>query len=523
MALDRGAGVLLHPSSLPGGGGIGDLGDSATRFVDYLDKADLKYWQMLPLGPINSSGSPYQALSSFAGNTFLISLELLVEEGFLTETDAIGYKSESVSRVDYKAVREFKIKRFKIAFDNFTRNKSKFLEVDREFEKYKRDNSDWLEDFALFVAIKSKNGEKAWWEWDDKDLSLYEEKAIAKAREEFAVEIELESWLQYIFSKQWAGIKKKANDKGILIIGDLPIYTAHDSADVWAEREFFEVDPETGEALLMAGAPPDYFCEDGQLWGNPIYKWKLMEADGYKWWMGRIRANLLLTDIVRIDHFRGFEAYWQVKSGEETAKNGKWVAGPGKGFFSVVQKEFEGEIENELPFIAEDLGVITPEVEALRDDINLPGMKILQFAFCDGANMYRPHSYAKNCVVYTGTHDNDTSQGWYKAEGIDYQHMDWDTIQRERDFCRRYIGIDGGNIHWDLIKLAMASAADVAVFPVQDILGLGNEARMNRPGVGEGNWRWRMTSEQFENLDVGYICEMNRLYDRGRRDVEEES
>ncbi len=521
MALERGAGVLVHPSALPGGEGIGDFGASADKFIDYLDRADLRYWQILPLGPVNGSGSPYQALSSFAGNTCLISLELLAEEGLLTRTDILGYSSESEARVDFQAVRRYKASRFKAAFNTFEVGEAEFAGLHKEFKVFKEEHSSWLNDYALFAAIKADNAEKAWWEWEDKGLVMRQEEALTTAAAELAEEIELECWLQFIFYKQWARVKKLANDKGILIIGDLPIYTAHDSADVWAERELFEVDPETGEALLMAGAPPDYFCEDGQLWGNPIYKWELMQQDGYKWWMKRMRAVLYHTDVVRMDHFRGFEAYWQVEAGEETARNGKWIKGPGQDFFKVLRDEFAAEESTELPLIAEDLGVITPEVEELRDGNNLPGMKILQFAFCEGANFYRPHSYEKNCVVYTGTHDNDTTQGWYRAEGQDYAHMGRDIIDAERDLCRRYLGIDGSNIHWDLIKLAMMSVADVAIFPVQDIMGLGNEARMNRPGIGEGNWRWRMLSEQLDNLEVWYINSMNYLYDRGRSNVKE--
>ncbi len=524
MALERGSGILVHPSSLPGGQGIGDLGIAAESFIDYLDRAEVKYWQLLPLGPVNGSGSPYQTLSSFAGNTYLISLERLEEAGLLSRTDILGYHSESLSRVDYREVIRFKDERFKVAFEQFLAGaESEFAGMQIDFAAFKEENSCWLEDFALFVAIKKREGEKAWWEWEDKGLLLREPEALEKARAELAAEIELQSWLQFIFSRQWRRIKDKANSKGIKIIGDLPIYTAHDSSDVWAEREMFEVDPETGEALLMAGAPPDYFCEDGQLWGNPIYKWELHREEGYEWWLRRLRSVLVQTDIVRIDHFRGFEAYWQVPAGEDTAKNGKWVKGPGQDFFDTLHREFNTKEDGELPLIAEDLGVITPEVEELRDRNNLPGMKILQFAFCHGANMYRPHSYDKNCVVYTGTHDNDTTQGWYRAEGEDYSHMGQDVIAAERDLCRRYLGVDGSNIHWDFIKLALMSTADVAIFPVQDIIGLGNEARMNRPGIGSGNWRWRLLPEQLENLEVWYINSMNNLYDRGRKDVREES
>ena len=523
MALERGAGVLVHPSALPGGHGIGDLGIAADRFIDYLVRADLRYWQILPLGPVNSSGSPYQTLSSFAGNIYLISLDLLADEGLLLRTDILGFESASESKVDYPAVIKYKDSRFVAAFECFKADPDKFSVLHEEFAAFKQENSYWLNDFSLFVAIKSVNGEKAWWEWENRGLVSREESALEETRLELAGEIERQSWLQFVFSRQWCRVKERANAAGIKIIGDLPIYTAHDSSDVWAEREMFELDSLTGEALLMAGAPPDYFCEDGQLWGNPIYKWESMRTNNYDWWLRRMSSVLAQTDIVRIDHFRAFEAYWQVEAGEETARNGEWVKGPGQDFFDVLRQGFDIASAGELPFIAEDLGVITPEVEALREENNFPGMKILQFAFCDGANQYRPHTYEKNCVVYTGTHDNDTTQGWYQAQGEDYSHMGRDIIEAERDLCRRYLGINGCNIHWDFIKLAMMSTADVAIFPVQDIMGLGNDARMNRPGRAEGNWCWRMSSGQLDSLEADYIKSMNFLYDRGRKNVREES
>ena len=400
MSLERGSGVLLHPTSLPGMHGIGDFGSSADRFLDYLDRADIKYWQLLPLGPVNSSGSPYQTLSSFAGNTLLISLEKLADLGLLTKTDIMGCHPEDEAKVAYQEVKNFKSVRLKVAFANFLNHKDKYKKLHVEFEEFKKENKGWLDDYALFSSIKEYYNEQAWWQWEDNELVCRDEEALLAAREKFSAEIEMQSWLQFIFFRQWLDLKKRFNEKGIKLIGDLPIYTAHDSADVWAEREFFEVDPETGEALLMAGAPPDYFCEDGQLWGNPIYKWDLLKDNGYEWWMRRMKATLKLTDIVRIDHFRGFEAYWQVDAGEETARDGKWIKGPGQDFFDALMKEF-GFDKDKLPFIAEDLGVITPEVDALRDDNFLPGMKILQFAFCQGANMYRPHTYEKKlCRLY---------------------------------------------------------------------------------------------------------------------------
>ncbi len=507
MALVRSSGVLLHPTSLPGGHGCGDFGPGAFAFIDYLQDAGVRSWQVLPLGPTGKEGSPYQARSSFAGNPIMISLDKLVEAGLLEECGA--YSDDNPYLVNFESCREYKNAKLREAFKNFAGSKCMSCAYE-SFDRFKRDQGDWLEDYAAFAGIKESFNDSAWWQWPDQKLLEYDRAAIDEWCAKNSEELEYQRWLQFVFYVQWGELKSEANKKGICIIGDIPIYAAHDSADVWGGRELFEVNPETGEAELMAGAPPDYFCEDGQLWGNPIYKWNKMKEDNYAWWLRRMDISLKLTDALRIDHFRGFEAYWQVDAGEQTAKNGKWVKCVGQDFFTALKKRFGSD----LPLIAEDLGVITPEVDKLRLDNDLPGMKILQFAFCDGANQYRPHSYDKNCVVYTGTHDNDTTRGWYAAEGKDYEHMGRDIIDAERDLCRRYLAVDGSNIHWDMIRLALASPADTAIIPMQDILGLGNESRMNRPGIADGNWAWRMSWEQLENAERNYLREMNTIFDR---------
>lgn len=507
MVLKRSCGILLHPTSLPGGHGCGDFGPGAYDFIEYLKRSGVKSWQVLPLGPTGTEGSPYQARSSFAGNPLMISLDKLKQAGLINKLET--YPGDDGQPLDFAACSAFKYPKLKEAFTAFTGGKAQECAT-KSYSRFKQEQSWWLEDYSLFAAIKERFDDKAWWQWDEQKLVEYDGETCANWRAAHENEIEFQKWLQFVFYVQWGELKKRANDSGIAIIGDIPIYTSHDSADVWAQRELFEVDPKTGEASLMAGAPPDYFCEDGQLWGNPIYKWQKMRDEDFAWWMRRMEVSLNLTDVVRIDHFRGFEAYWQVDAGEETARNGKWIKGIGQEFFSAMQKKFG----DDLPLIAEDLGVITPEVDKLRTDNKLPGMKILQFAFCDGANAYRPHSYEKNCVVYTGTHDNDTTRGWYAAEGPDYAHMDKQIIDTERDLCRRYLAVDGSNIHWDMIRLALASAADTAIIPMQDILGLGNESRMNRPGTPEGNWNWRMSTQQLQNAEAGYLMEMNTIFDR---------
>lgn len=519
MPLPRSAVILLHPTSLPGGHGCGDFGPVAFAFLDFLKRARMGGWQILPLGPVGTEGSPYQASSSFAGNPLLISLDKLAAAGLLEPADLAGGEALNCAKLDFSAAGAFKAVRLRKAFGNFCKIASKTGQ--ESFLRFKNDQKGWLADYALFAALKTHFQNAAWWQWEA-GIAAREAAALQSWREKLAEEVEYQSWLQFAFYVQWGELKKSANAAGIKIIGDVPIYTAHDSADVWAAREYFEVDPKTGEALRLAGAPPDYFCEDGQLWGNPIYNWPRLKADGYGWWIRRMKAALTLCDVVRIDHFRGFEAYWDTPAGEKTARNGQWVPGPGQDFFDALKSGLRAGLptsaisgeEAELPLIAEDLGVITPEVDKLRLDNGLPGMKVLQFAFCDGANAYRPHTYEKNCVVYTGTHDNDTTRGWYAAQGPDYAHMNSEVLEAERDLCRRYLSADGSNINWDFIRLALGSVADTAVIPMQDVLGLGNDCRMNLPGTATGNWSWRMHSEELQSAPSEYLAMLNEVFDR---------
>ncbi len=507
MTFPRCSGILLHPTSLPGTCGIGDLSDAAYRFVDFLHEAGMSVWQMLPLGPTGAANSPYQCLSSFAGNPLLVSLEALKEERLLGASDLLPDAGFLESWVVFDKVRSYKETALRKAYAAFEAGKCS-VEFTKKFETFRAEEQDWLEDFALFVALKEKFGGKAWPDWPEPGLISRDEATMKKYRVELAAQIRFHCFVQFLFFTQWRKLKKYANDKGIKLMGDVPIYVAHDSADVWASPEYFELDAKGG-ADKMAGVPPDYFSPTGQLWGNPIYNWKKLKADNYKWWVNRINATLTMVDMLRIDHFRGFEAYWEVPAGEKTAVNGKWIKGPGAELFAAVRKELGA-----LPIIAEDLGTITPEVHALREGEGFPGMKVLQFGFCDGAEFYLPHTYEKNAVVYTATHDNDTTKGWYLAQGHDYEHHDRGTIERERDKCRRYLARDGADVTWDLIRLALQSVADIAIFPMQDVLDLGNEFRMNRPGVTDGQWAWRLTAAQLASARSGDLREMNYLYDR---------
>lgn len=507
MPFPRLAGVILHPTSLPGGHGVGDLGPGAFQFVDFLHQSGIGLWQILPLGPTGGSHSPYQSLSSFAGNPLLISLDLLAEEGLLGPAD-LEWAAGNGDHADHAAAYAFKNRALRAALAAFDAGKgdSRFTDAFESFEEAERW---WLDDFAVFIAAKQHFEGAAWFHWKDKRLRRRDPETVRDFSRYFAKEIRFHKFCQYAFFSQWRALKAVAAMKRIRLIGDVPIYCAHDSADVWASPKFFQLDDD-GNASFMAGVPPDYYSATGQLWGNPLYDWTALAADGYRWWLDRIRATLSIVDILRIDHFRGFQAYWSIPKGEKTAINGKWLIGPGQDFFTHLQDEL-GE---NLPIIAEDLGVITPSVEKLRDDNGLPGMKVLQFAFCDGAEVYLPYSYSPNCVCYVATHDNDTTRGWYDAVGPDYAHMDNETITRERDRARRYLGRDGSDISWDLMRLALQSVADTTVLLMQDILNLGNASRMNRPGIGEGQWAWRLTSQQLESAPSGALRDMVFLYGR---------
>jgi len=473
MPFSRSSGILLHPTSLPSRFGIGDLGPEARRFVDFLAASGQRLWQVLPLGPTGYGDSPYMCFSAMAGNPLLISLEILKDRGLLEESDLASLPPYPIS-VDFGRVIPEKLPLLKKAWLNF-QNKADAKEL-LAFEEFSKATAYWLDDFALFMALKEHYKGKPWVAWT-KPLIKRKADALNRAKHRHAKTINFHRFLQYEFHQQISKLKAYANERNIKIIGDLPIYVAHDSAEVWAQPEYFDINPENGRPYAVAGVPPDYFSATGQLWGNPLYNWKRLQQDHYQWWAKRFQVLLGYVDTVRIDHFRGFEAYWRVPYGEATAINGTWVLGPGEDLFKQLYAQL-----GDLPIIAEDLGVITPEVELLRDTFHLPGMKILQFAFGSGEdNPYLPHNYLENCVVYTGTHDNDTTIGWFES-----------LTEEEREPVLDYLEVEAtAEIHWDLINLAFSSVAKMAIIPLQDLLGLGAQARMNTPSSGQGNWTWR--------------------------------
>jgi len=490
----RGSGLLLHPTSLPGPYGIGDLGPVAYEWVDTLVKAGQKWWQMLPLGPTGYADSPYQCFSAFAGNPYLISPDNLVQDGLLREADVAG-PTFPAGEVDYGPVIDFKVKLLAKAWDNFKAGAAPALRS--AFDEFRAEEAAWLPDFGLFMALKDDHALASWLTWEA-PLRKREPAALAAARAAHADRIAHHEFRQFLFFRAWRALKAYANNQGLRLIGDIPIFVSSDSSDVWANPELFMLD-EDRQLVAVAGVPPDYFSATGQLWGNPLYDWPALQATGYVWWADRFRAALAQVDLVRLDHFRGFEAYWRIPAGMPTAEIGEWVKGPGADFLTAMQSALGG-----LPIIAEDLGVITPEVEALRDGFGLPGMKILQFAFGGATeDRFLPHTYDKNCVVYTGTHDNDTTTGWYTAAS-----------SNERDFVRRYLARDGHDIAWDMIRLAWASVADMAVAPVQDLLSLGTKARMNLPGTTGGNWGWRLQPGQLTPALVDRLADLTSLYAR---------
>ena len=496
MTFSRASGILLHPTSFPGRFGIGDLGAEAFRWVDFLAGACQKLWQILPLGPTGYGDSPYQCFSAFAGNPYLISPEKLVEDGLLSADDLRMLPAFPAHTVDYGPVIQFKLQMLDKVYANFRRGAAGGLRA--EFEAFKDAHASWLDDFALFMALKESQGGAVWSTWAP-ELVSRQPAALAAARAQLAEAVESQRLRQFLFFRQWSAVKAHANRAGIKVIGDIPIFVAYDSADVWANPGLFYLD-EHGQSTAVAGVPPDYFSATGQLWGNPLYRWDVLKQTGYAWWIERFRATLAFVDIVRLDHFRGFEAYWEIPAGMPTAEGGQWVKGPGADFFTALQS-----VLGALPIIAEDLGVITPEMLALRDRFGLPGMKVLQFAFsADATDPFLPHNYPHNCVVYSGTHDNDTTQGWYARTSTEH----------ERDFARRYLGRDGRDIAWDFIRLAFASVADMAVAPLQDVLNLGAEARMNLPGRPSGNWGWRYQSWRLTEALRDRLKELATLYAR---------
>jgi 4-alpha-glucanotransferase len=495
----RRSGVLLHPTSLPGPYGLGELGPHALRWLDFLAEAGQRIWQVLPLGPTGYGDSPYQSFSSFAGNPYLISLERLAEQGYL-QRDDLGDDSYPAGRVDFGSVISFRLGALATAAERWqarasTAERTAFLD-------FRRRQRAWLDDYALFMALKEAHGGRPWNEWPE-PLRLRDRQALAEARGAHGAAIERSELYQFWFEEQWQALRQAAQQRNVAIFGDVPIYVAFDSADAWTMQGLLELDAE-GNPTVIAGVPPDYFAATGQRWGNPIYRWGLHAEQGFSWWVARLRRTLEHVDLLRIDHFRAFEAYWEVPSDEPTAERGRWVDGPGQAIFDVFQREFGGDGEGLLPIVAEDLGVITPAVEALRDQNNLPGMKVLQFAFGgDAHDPFLPHNYPRNAVVYTGTHDNDTTLGWYRQ-----------APEAERDLLRRYLASSGENVAHDVWRAAQASVAHTALVPLQDLLGLGSEGRMNLPGAASGNWGWRF---DWSDLPVGLAALMRstaELYGR---------
>jgi 4-alpha-glucanotransferase len=483
----RASGLLLHPTSLPGAHGSGDLGESARSFIDFLARAKQAWWQMLPVAPPGYGESPYSAQSAFAGSPWLVSLEALVDGKFL-EPEAIAnppiFKED---RVDFAAMAPHREHLLRLAHAAFLRK-----EMPAQLEKFSAQEAHWLDDFALFRALKKAHGGVAWTKWEA-PLRNRDPKALARARFDLEEEIAFEKFVQWNFDLQWRALRAHAKSKGIALIGDIPIFVAHDSADVWQHPENFFLE-ENGEPTFVAGVPPDYFSATGQRWGNPLYRWKRLKKSGYAWWVARFKAMLARFDAVRIDHFIGFQRYWRIPAADATAEHGKWMKGPSADFFSKVRHELGA-----LPLIAEDLGAATPAVFRLRDQFELPGIKILQFAFGTDVNApsFLPFNYPRRAVVYTGTHDNDTTVGWFNDDGASGTRTP-EQIDRERVAALRYLGVKNGDeINWRMIRAAMSSVANLAIFPVQDVLGLGSEARMNRPGEGSGNWSWRLQAGQL--------------------------
>lgn len=494
MLTERASGILLHPTALPGSCGIGDFGETSRKFVDFLRDCGQKIWQILPLGPTGYGDSPYSSFSAFAGNPLLICLDTLVASGELRR-DEIGSPSFPEEVVDFGAVAPFKLAQLRRASARFSQTAT--AERRARFTAFCAEESYWLDDYALYSAIRRFQGDRPWFEWPA-ELRDRDAAALAGVRSQLHAEIATEIYQQFVFAEQWQAIRCYAHGQGVRILGDLPIFVADDSADVWAHRSYFQLD-QGGRTLRVAGVPPDYFSATGQRWGNPLYDWDVLKGDGFSWWIDRLRRNLSLYDLIRIDHFRGFSACWSIPGGELTAIHGRWEEVPGREFFAAATASL-----GPLPVIAEDLGYITPDVEALRDDFGYPGMKILHFAFGGGAeNSYLPHNYGQNSVVYTGTHDNDTTLGWWRQLSAE-----------ERSRVVRYLGREGGDPVAELMRLASASVSRLCIFPLQDLLRLDSAARFNRPGAPVGNWQWRCSEKTFSSEYAEFIKDLTLRYGR---------
>jgi 4-alpha-glucanotransferase len=503
MRFPRAAGILLHPTSLPGRYGIGALGNAAFRFVDLLSECGQSLWQILPLGPTGYGDSPYACFSAMAGNPLLIDLDQLAKEGDVDPADLAGAPHFPDTVVDFGPVITYKFAVLKRAAQRFREQATGKRR--QAFDSFCRENASWLEDYALFIALKDTHGGAVWntWEWG---LVSRQSENLAAWRERLDAAMFAQRYFQFQFFRQWEALKCYANNKNIKIVGDIPIFVAYDSVDVWANPELYYLDKDL-RPTRVAGVPPDYFSSTGQLWGNPLYRWDVMAQRNNDWWIKRFEQTLRTVDIIRLDHFRGFAAYWEVPADESTAVNGRWAEGPGTPFFEVLRQRL-----GELPIIAEDLGHITPDVALLRDTFEFPGMDILQFAFTsDAGNPYLPHNLRANSVIYSGTHDNDTTVGWYQTRE-----------EEELDALHAYMGPIDEPIHWALIRMAYRSVADIAIIPMQDILGLGTEARMNTPGKFGGNWAWRLTMEDFQTEDRERLKAMAVTYGRAVKEEQHE-
>ncbi|MDX9941149.1 MAG: 4-alpha-glucanotransferase [Bacteroidales bacterium] len=495
MKNERSSGILLHITSLPGPYGIGTMGREAFAFVDFLVASGQKIWQILPLGHTGYGDSPYQCFSAFAGNPLLIDLDKLMGEDLLEDKDLPHDQSFNQDVVDFGQVFTYKYSLLRKAYERFKVNNHIVRQM--QFENFSRKTGFWLEDYAFFMALKNHFGGKAWSEWE-MQVKTRDPETLDRYRQHLADDIGFYRFLQFLFYRQWQELKAYANLNDIKIIGDIPLYVAADSADAWSNPRIFNFNEEL-DPVTVAGVPPDYFSATGQLWGNPIYKWEVLEEDGFSWWIERVKANLVLYDIIRIDHFRGLAAYWAVPFGEETAILGEWIKAPGQELLEALYDAL-----GDLPIIAEDLGVITPDVVELRDNFDLPGMKILQFAFDSGEeNDFMPHTYIKNCVVYTGTHDNDTTLGQFKS-----------LRESDRLFMKDYFGVDERDPAWSFVKLAWSTVANVAIAPLQDLLRLDTEARMNFPGKPSGYWKWRFRKEMLKPSHAEELLRITRLYGR---------
>ncbi len=500
MLTDRASGILLHPTSLPGPNGAGDFGPDAYKFVDWLVSAGQTYWQMLPLGDIGPGNSPYMSSSAFAGNILLVDLKDLAERGWLEAEDLEPAPEFRADRIDFSLVQPFRRARLRRAAQSFFSNPRS--QSYGEYLDFCDAEQDWLDDYALFMTLNGIHNGLMWSHWPQ-ELVKRTPKAISQVAESAGDEIKFWKFCQWCFARQWSKLKQYASDRGVRIIGDVPIFVAYQSADVWAHQELFELD-ENGNPLVVAGVPPDYFSETGQLWGNPLYRWNAHEKTGYSWWIARLRQALKLADLVRIDHFRGFAAYWEVPADSKTAINGAWKPGPGAKLFEAFKDAL-----GELPIIAEDLGIITPDVVELRERFHLPGMRILQFAFGeDESHYFLPHNYIPNCIAYTGTHDNDTSLGWWNSAS-----------PNERNFAQRYLKSNGHDIHWNMIDALSSSESNTVIIPMQDVLGLAGEHRMNFPGQHDGNWEWRFTWDMVRPDARAALATISSAHGRTRTDA----